>query len=222
MSSDEQNKANRLNAQQSTGPGTAEGKARVSLNAVKHGLTARQVVLPSENPDEFDAYRADLLGSLNPQGGLEAALAEKIVTDGWRLRRIPFLEAALFHRGHQELADWLAICAQTGGKQERDGGNDDDNILRAKGSAGGLEKETGRPAAHNSSHYATRVLEDFSTELSNLSRHETALIRSWLRAMHELERLQARRAGEHVPAPAVMDVNVHVSEDSPGTDRAKQ
>ena len=151
----------------------------------------------------------------NPQGGLEAALAEKIVTDGWRLRRIPFLEAALFHRGHQELADWLAICAQTGGKQERDGGNDDDNILRAKGSAGGLERgNRARPPPTTLHIYATRVLEDFSTELSNLSRHETALIRSWLRAMHELERLQARRAGEHVPAPAVMDVNVHVTEGS--------
>ena len=40
-----QTKANRSNSTKSTGPRTAEGKARVRLNAVKHGLRAEQVVV---------------------------------------------------------------------------------------------------------------------------------------------------------------------------------
>jgi hypothetical protein len=34
------------------------------------------------------------------------------------------------------------------------------------------------------------------------------------RASHELQRLQAMRAGEQVAAPAVADVNVHVNRDA--------
>jgi hypothetical protein len=44
--------------------------------------------------------------------------------------------------------------------------------------------------------------------LAILSRYEAALERSMGRALHDLERLQARRAGEVVPLPAVLDVDV--------------
>jgi hypothetical protein len=46
--SDAQLAANRANAQHSTGPTSAAGKAKVSLNAVKTGLTGRTVLLSSE------------------------------------------------------------------------------------------------------------------------------------------------------------------------------
>jgi len=58
----------------------------------------------------------------------------------------------------------------------------------------------------------TRVLETTPQPFSNLWRHEAALSRSWLRTLHELERLQARRAGEHVPVPVAVDVDVSLSE----------
>ena len=45
MSSTARVRANRLNAQLSTGPRTASGKAASSMNAVKHGLRARQPLL---------------------------------------------------------------------------------------------------------------------------------------------------------------------------------
>ena len=60
MSSDRQVNASKQNAQQSTGPCTADGKPRVASNALKHGLTGKQVVLPNENPEDFDPSRSAL------------------------------------------------------------------------------------------------------------------------------------------------------------------
>lgn len=51
--------------------------------------------------------------------------------------------------------------------------------------------------------------------LANVSRYETTLERSLFKALHELERLQARRAGQPVAPPAVVDVNLDVHHDTP-------
>ncbi len=45
MATEAQIAANRLNAQRSTGPRTADGKAVVAQNAAKHGLLAREGML---------------------------------------------------------------------------------------------------------------------------------------------------------------------------------
>jgi len=79
--------ANRRNAQNSTGPCTRRGKAAVSLNAVKHGLSARQAVIRSENQTEFDIYRDKILDELAPASPMESMLAERIVSLSWRLKR---------------------------------------------------------------------------------------------------------------------------------------
>src|SRR5712671_6894809 len=55
MSTDRQIEANRLNAQHSTGPSTPEGRAAVRLNGLKYGLYAETLILPGEDPAEFDA-----------------------------------------------------------------------------------------------------------------------------------------------------------------------
>ncbi len=103
MSSNRQIAANRLNAQRSTGPRTSPGKTKVSANALKHGLTAHGVVLPDEDPDDFERFRADLMNSLDPHDALESALAEMIVTNFWRHRRIPKIEALLHELDSAEL-----------------------------------------------------------------------------------------------------------------------
>jgi hypothetical protein len=43
----------------------------------------------------------------------------------------------------------------------------------------------------------------------SVGRYETALENKLYRALHELERQQRRRQGEHVPAPAAGDLNIH-------------
>ena len=67
MATIKQIEANRRNAQQSTGPKTPEGKAAVRLNALRHGLRARTVVLPGEQPEEFQQLCDDLETEWPPQ-----------------------------------------------------------------------------------------------------------------------------------------------------------
>lgn len=56
----------------------------------------------------------------------------------------------------------------------------------------------------------THLLPD-ETTLDKVSRYETTLERSLFRTIHELQRLQAARSGEHVPLPAVVDGEVTLS-----------
>jgi hypothetical protein len=44
-----------------------------------------------------------------------------------------------------------------------------------------------------------------------LSRYETTLERSFYKALHELQRLQAARDGQAVPLPEAVDVEVSVT-----------
>jgi len=88
--------ANRRNAARSTGPRTMQGKAVVAQNAIKHGLLARQNVVMSEDPQEFDLHRGRLLGELEPVGMMETILVERIVSLTWRLRRAERLQNEVF------------------------------------------------------------------------------------------------------------------------------
>ena len=80
--------ANQRNAQKSTGPRTPQGKAIVSQNALKHGLSAQQTVISSESQAEFDLCRQQMLAELAPAGPMESMLADRVVTLSWRLKRV--------------------------------------------------------------------------------------------------------------------------------------
>jgi hypothetical protein len=55
------------------------------------------------------------------------------------------------------------------------------------------------------------MLCDHGDRFTRLFRYETTLERSLYKALHELQRLQAARAGQPVSPPAVVDVDVSVS-----------
>ena len=78
-----------------TGPRTAAGKERSSMNAMKHGLTSRRVVLPHENQAEFDSLLKELLHESQPVGTLEFELVNDIAASLWRLRRVRGMECDL-------------------------------------------------------------------------------------------------------------------------------
>src|SRR5215467_1741355 len=71
--------ANRRNALHSTGPTTAEGKHASRLNALKHGLRAKEVVIPGqEDPEEFEAILKELREDWKPEGHTEMHLVDQI------------------------------------------------------------------------------------------------------------------------------------------------
>ena len=92
MATKAQIRANRKNAKKSTGPRTNEGKQRSSQNALKHGLLARDAVLPGEDPADFDRQLCDLEDTIEPKNALEFELVRQIVDAQWRLRRLTRLE----------------------------------------------------------------------------------------------------------------------------------
>ena len=96
MRSPKQIEASRKNAQKSTGPRTPQGKARSSMNALKHGLMSRQVLLPDEDKKELEAFAGRIRNVLAPCGEMELLLTDRIITAAWRLRRVLTVEAEVF------------------------------------------------------------------------------------------------------------------------------
>ena len=92
MTTNAQIKANRKNAKKSTDPRTEEGKSRVAKNALKHGLLARDTVLPGEDPADFDKQLSALEADIQPANSLEFELVRQIADAQWRMRRLTRLE----------------------------------------------------------------------------------------------------------------------------------
>jgi hypothetical protein len=89
--------ANRRNARGSTGPKTAAGRAVARRNALRHGLTAAELVLFDEQAAHLARFRRGLRAALDPADPFEEALAERIVLCAWRLRRVARIEAGLIN-----------------------------------------------------------------------------------------------------------------------------
>ena len=100
--SQKQLEANRKNAQKSTGPKTAEGKAIVSQNAVKDGLTANSTILNSplhsENKVEYENLLNSLNDELTPKTELQKILVKRIADCIWRSNRLIRVETANINR----------------------------------------------------------------------------------------------------------------------------
>ena len=86
--------ANRRNAKHSTGPRSEEGKARSSMNALKHGLTAGDVILPNEDPQAFQARLDGWHDEFPHVGALGGCLIELAAHASWRLLRCARYETA--------------------------------------------------------------------------------------------------------------------------------
>ena len=95
--------ANRANAQHSHGPTSEAGKAKVSQNAVKTGLTGRTVIVPFGEADAYQSLILDFQKQFQPVGPQETALVQSLTDIAWRLDRIPGLEYALLELGRVDL-----------------------------------------------------------------------------------------------------------------------
>jgi len=173
MTSEARIVANRLNAQKSTGPRTAEGKTAVAQNAVKHGLSGQCDVIRGEDQEEFDQYREELFWELNPVGVMQSRLAERIVSLAWRLRRAERLQNEAFDALlAKETSSPLTRVTRPLRSKEQDAGN-----------SGGCD---GEPAIGRT------VVRDFANArvLDRLLMYERRIESSLYRTMAELQKLR--------------------------------
>ena len=98
-------RANKSNAQKSTGPRTPLGTRRSSANATSHGLFCQPCLLPGEDAHDFLGFRHGLLTSLHPLNPAELLLADAFVSARWRLLRLRKAEQVLYATRDQELRD---------------------------------------------------------------------------------------------------------------------
>ena len=99
MSTAAQVAANRANAEHSTGPRTEQGKARVALNPLIHGLSRAKMFLPGEAPEEFIEIQKEFSASFRCHSSAEAALVGEAALAWWKIRRIAEWQAAIIESG---------------------------------------------------------------------------------------------------------------------------
>jgi hypothetical protein len=104
--------ASRENGAKSHGPKTEEGKKRSSMNALRHGLLAQNVVLPSEKIENFGIMHDYYIQKFNPADGVEHDRVEEMVAASWRLRRCWAYEAILIELEAQKRTESNAMVRQ--------------------------------------------------------------------------------------------------------------
>ena len=107
----------RANGAKSRGPKTAEGRAKSSRNAVKHGLSSRNpLVLECENDDDFQALHNNQMEIHQPATPAEQDLVDQMVAARWRILRLQTIESDLLDielRRKKEIRTRGGACARS-------------------------------------------------------------------------------------------------------------
>lgn len=148
-------------------------------NATKHGLLSEGVT-QLDDPDALQVLLDRLAAQLAPVGELESFLVRRMALCMVRLQRACLLEA-----------EFIRECLHPMVREE----NEAVKMLTGK------ILDPGLPAS----------LKPGQVEhlAGVLQRYQTAIGNEVLRFMHELERLQRLRAGEHVLAPMALELGLH-------------
>ena len=87
--------AARANGAKSRGPATPEGRAKSSRNSLRHGFSAKSVLLPAESHEQFQLLLDAHIQQFHPASPVEMDLVEAMAVARWRLRRIWAIETSL-------------------------------------------------------------------------------------------------------------------------------
>jgi hypothetical protein len=96
MSTPKQIDANRRNAQKTTGPRSAQGKAASRANSLKTGLYTRSRVIAGEDPAELRALADRYFLRWEPATPEESFLVATLVDSDWLLRRYSLADAQIW------------------------------------------------------------------------------------------------------------------------------
>ena len=159
--------ASRINGAKSNGPSTAEGKAKSSLNAVKHGLTSsRIVVMQNESTGDYAKLVSGFVDTFKPVTEPEICLVEEMANAQWKRRRAERIETALLDLSLNEMETKL------------------DSVFD-----GPIDEDMKLALAYRDAHHGDKCL-------ANLERHMVRLSRQFQRAHDKLVELQEIRKSE--------------------------
>jgi hypothetical protein len=97
MASPAQITASRANGALSHGPATSEGKAISSRNALKTGMYAEALIIPGEDPADFERLAAEYHDNYQPADPAEEGLLNQAIRAEWMQRRFIRIEAAVIN-----------------------------------------------------------------------------------------------------------------------------
>ncbi len=170
---------------QGGGPKTKAGKARVSRNAIKHGIHAIHpvVIADFESVAEWEDFYEGYRESLQPEGTVEEDIVYNIAANRWRQRRVIHAETAEINEQVWKTADDLGFAdayANSITKEHEPDQMPDPDPLRV------LIRQQ------------SRVIPS-STALDRLVRYESHLHRVCSQLHIQLEVIQNRRQGKPTP-----------------------
>jgi len=179
-----------------TGPRTKAGKARSSLNAVTHGLTAKTPLLRGEDPDEFRRFVWDVVTDLDPHGPVQAELAHRAAVLMWKRRRINGAEQQVI----SELEERYFVDAEG---EDEEGGEDAEGAEEQAVEEGVKEEACGEVYESDDPTRVARFLiaDEFASkpdQLERLARYEQRIsqqIDSTIRLLLKLQNRQDWRDG---------------------------
>jgi hypothetical protein len=88
MTAAQRRKKNRENGRKSQGPVTQEGRDISRRSALKHGLTAKVLTLPGEDPDQIQVQADRFFEALQPESHDEEVLVDQIALASLQLERL--------------------------------------------------------------------------------------------------------------------------------------
>jgi hypothetical protein len=98
MSSLRRVQSSKANGARSKGPSTPAGKERSSLNALRHGLCAKCIVLDHESRENFLILLQQHVDRFQPANEVESGMIEEMCASYWRQRRAWAIETALLNK----------------------------------------------------------------------------------------------------------------------------
>jgi hypothetical protein len=132
-----------------------------------------------ENADDFEQLRAELLREHDAQSALEFELVERLVGILWRLRRVPFFEAAILDARQADVEeDWEFL-----------------NRHLNKYHASEETEEEDEEQSDGKVKFGHALIKDagFSDALGKLARHEATLMNAFTKTLQMLLLLQDKR-----------------------------
>jgi hypothetical protein len=196
MATPAQIQANRLNAQKSTGPRSAEGKAASRFNALKHARDAESLVIPGEDPDALAELTAEYYDQFQPEGPLERYYVDSMINADWLRRRLRRSEAELY----RALTEGDESETPLGQAWQRDaaGPNALTKLFRQLTA---LDRNYHRAIAELRQLQATRLRDPLEDEIELLDASAAAFLQSAARQAQPLEDQAPPRQIGFVPQP---------------------